>query len=499
MPAPSSPSIESPRAASNSRETEGQTKGSPEDVIEPAEAPQQASREENLSRIPPEHGNREGEQSAEVDAGDQQDNGDQRSPEKNSNTAEDLIEIGSEILQSAQTLDQGSDPTLQTSPDSIESGESTENYGLEDDPFLPELIDPTIANTEVFFEKNDRYPDESTLPNQQPNPPEKESGEAGSATQQTADNLGTSSPPSELSSDDGQEVTTSQRDLDENSNLPMTLVSQAVFEAGQALVLAGEALNEESLGSVDAKAVRTQTTQTSISQAQIAIILAKASLDELDSGNLHPAEYQTKTQVDNLLNRAEELLARAALQNSRTPSGGTEESKQNLGQILIVDDQGLANQRISELEDELNASIAVFENEMQAARDAAASVLSGRTIVPVWEASSEDLEAVSNATMANESANSADSMEVLSDGQEQHKSEPSQSAQGKDLVTGRTPDGRRFESPPPPEDLEVPEDIPSPQGDDIVAKQLREAAMAEQDPELREKLWEEYKRYKAGL
>ena len=35
--------------------------------------------------------------------------------------------------------------------------------------------------------------------------------------------------------------------------------------------------------------------------------------------------------------------------------------------------------------------------------------------------------------------------------------------------------------------------------DDIVARQLREAASKENDPVLREKLWEEYRKYKAGL
>ena len=45
----------------------------------------------------------------------------------------------------------------------------------------------------------------------------------------------------------------------------------------------------------------------------------------------------------------------------------------------------------------------------------------------------------------------------------------------------------------------IPDDIPSPQGDDIVAQQLREAAIAEQDPDLQAKLWEEYKRYKEGM
>ena len=40
-----------------------------------------------------------------------------------------------------------------------------------------------------------------------------------------------------------------------------------------------------------------------------------------------------------------------------------------------------------------------------------------------------------------------------------------------------------------------PEDIPSGRDDDVVARQLREAAMTEPDPELREALWEEYRNY----
>ena len=39
-------------------------------------------------------------------------------------------------------------------------------------------------------------------------------------------------------------------------------------------------------------------------------------------------------------------------------------------------------------------------------------------------------------------------------------------------------------------------DIPSGNDDDIVARQLREAAEAETDPEVKEKLWEEYRKYK---
>ena len=54
------------------------------------------------------------------------------------------------------------------------------------------------------------------------------------------------------------------------------------------------------------------------------------------------------------------------------------------------------------------------------------------------------------------------------------------------------PEMTRIPTPTPP-------DQPDARDDDVVARQLREAAMAETDPELREQLWEEYRRYKSGL
>jgi len=44
----------------------------------------------------------------------------------------------------------------------------------------------------------------------------------------------------------------------------------------------------------------------------------------------------------------------------------------------------------------------------------------------------------------------------------------------------------------------IPDDIPDGSDDDVIARQLREAAEKEKDPELQKKLWEEYKRYKNG-
>ena len=45
----------------------------------------------------------------------------------------------------------------------------------------------------------------------------------------------------------------------------------------------------------------------------------------------------------------------------------------------------------------------------------------------------------------------------------------------------------------------VPADIPDGSDDDVVARQIREAAMKEKDPELREKLWDEYRKYTSTM
>jgi hypothetical protein len=50
----------------------------------------------------------------------------------------------------------------------------------------------------------------------------------------------------------------------------------------------------------------------------------------------------------------------------------------------------------------------------------------------------------------------------------------------------------------PGNDSDEPADIPDGSDDDVVARQLREAAEKETDPELKAKLWEEYRRYKRG-
>jgi hypothetical protein len=66
---------------------------------------------------------------------------------------------------------------------------------------------------------------------------------------------------------------------------------------------------------------------------------------------------------------------------------------------------------------------------------------------------------------------------------------PSGAPQGSPGVGGGASSRAQTQTFPPPED------IPSGRDDDIVARQLREAAMSEPDPELREALWDEYRKY----
>jgi hypothetical protein len=58
--------------------------------------------------------------------------------------------------------------------------------------------------------------------------------------------------------------------------------------------------------------------------------------------------------------------------------------------------------------------------------------------------------------------------------------------EGSEAETGEVSNGR------------IPPDVGDGSDDDIVARQIREAAMKEDDPELREKLWDEYRAYKFG-
>ncbi|MCZ6643773.1 MAG: hypothetical protein O7F71_19535 [Gammaproteobacteria bacterium] len=71
-------------------------------------------------------------------------------------------------------------------------------------------------------------------------------------------------------------------------------------------------------------------------------------------------------------------------------------------------------------------------------------------------------------------------------------------AQAREPRGGTSMPRNRNPAPVPGASGPVPEDIPDAKDDDIIARQLREAAMLETDLILKEKLWDEYRRYKGA-
>ena len=61
---------------------------------------------------------------------------------------------------------------------------------------------------------------------------------------------------------------------------------------------------------------------------------------------------------------------------------------------------------------------------------------------------------------------------------------------GGELESGEVFNGRVID------ESEIPDDIPPAHDDDVVASQIREAAMTEPDPVQREILWQEYRKHK---
>ena len=181
----------------------------------------------------------------------------------------------------------------------------------------------------------------------------------------------------------------------------------------------------------------------------------------------------------------------------------------------------------------------------QALKDALAQVQDCRqTISDVQNQNNNNANNSSNAnnasTSTNSDANQADNSEAeQSDAQNQQPATPSGELSGNEISDdpneqvniqtpeAATPSGELSGTEPPesqqiesegmlsgsPEDSpptlptsednkktlsngKLPEDIPPADNDDIIAKQIREAALAEPDPQKQAKLWNEYRRYK---
>ena len=170
--------------------------------------------------------------------------------------------------------------------------------------------------------------------------------------------------------------------------------------------------------------------------------------------------------------------------NSSGSSSGSSGTTSETGSSNIPDGKsgsgGTSGKSVEVLDGELDDSLGEFEGKVSDAGTSSGEIdildPTGRNTggisagVPVFEDAeigSGDVENPDIEERANEGYEGADSDTVASS----------------DGVEGAA-------------NIPIPEDIGEGRGDDIVLRQIREAAMKEPDPVLREKLWDEYRRIK---
>ena len=108
------------------------------------------------------------------------------------------------------------------------------------------------------------------------------------------------------------------------------------------------------------------------------------------------------------------------------------------------------------------------------------------------EGSEEEVENANNGRLYDDVLNGeSDSSQATQRGM----NSDSNSGNGSMPMPSRQPEGD-FKHSKNQQIYAPPTDIPSGEDDDIVARQIREAALKEADPIIREKLWQEYRKYK---
>jgi len=432
-------------------------------------------------------------------SGDETTSSDQRETSRpgapgDSASSEDLINAGEALLETASDLTrggQGADDPLLPEPMSDASG------GEPEDALIPESEPTQPADEETFFETDSASTSSAATETET----EVDPSDSSSAASAEASAAGNAAAEEALNQSGEMGGSYEDEPLTAGQQAALEAAADAVAAAGEALLRAADEISDAEQGSASMGNGDPPGSE-SMSEAQIALILARAALDNAAASNDgDPRSGQWIDAANASIESASEALA-GAVQAAMMEGPGTDYDASDSAQTADVTGSGHSgpDARIAELDAELDASIVVFETDMQSARERAAAALTGRTMTAVAGSSLDvDETSIGQEDRLPEGTASVGTPGMVPDENPDVEATNVEDSDGEYAETGRTPDGKRFEGPPPTEDPEIPEDIPSPQGDDIVAKQLREAAMAEQDPDLKAKLWEEYKRYKAGL
>ncbi|MBV1878103.1 MAG: hypothetical protein KUG79_10720 [Pseudomonadales bacterium] len=285
-------------------------------------------------------------------------------------------------------------------------------------------------------------------------------------------------PTDELVFDENNAENTAAANAD-NTDLDADLDAdlEAEIEAAQdALITAGDALQEaaEAVASAESTA-ELEAAEQLLARARIAVIIASEDLDIVQqSASIEEGPESTIfTDIDIALEQANVLLviATESIFEAKIGLPDFPDLPSTLPTALPT-----TTPEVSILDAELEDSLIIFEGDMDIARDVVINTTAPPptgsndrvTNIPIGQGVIEIPGGETEAGDAEESDPAGDPTDGQNDTQL--------------AIAGQAN-----------------EDIPDGQGDDIVAQQLREAAIAETDLDLKEKLWEEYKRYKSGL
>lgn len=366
--------------------------------------------------------------------------------EEREKAAGDLKEAGQKVADAGAKVGETGSPGSSEPPELPATAEAAPGDS-KPDPLLIQDPDATQASEEIVFSESEA---------QAANSAESEAAES-SAASGGAESQGAESSASGSESTTAQSGQSSSGGGDSGDELDEAIraAQEALIEAGITLERAGDAV-QSAESEEDMAAAR-----EILAEARIIIIVASHDLEAA-----REAAGDTDSRV---FDEAEQALDEATIAIV-VATGAVE----GLPDFEDMQSAGVGTGN-GTLDDELEESLIVFEGQILEAR---------RTVlIPSIPGTAEGLPRGTPADLPEGSPSEA----------EEDPEAPTQTtgsnSEGSVQMTGREE----------ATDLaQLPEDIGDGQDDDIVAQQLREAAIAETDPKLRDKLWEEYKRYKSG-
>ena len=246
-----------------------------------------------------------------------------------------------------------------------------------------------------------------------------------------------------------------------------------------------------------------ETAREQLAAARAAEVTAKVKFRTLlDQGNLTQSEkedfqvYLTRLEQV-VVQNCEAVLALKVVLGDKSPEAGCSFDRTASTGVVSFPDERTEDERVIVLDGQLAKSMSDFDElllremeELKRRQSGAPDGGGGAGGAGGDKQGEGSAEGVAATDKGEESRGESRTQQSRPEQTGEEQAARSQSGSEESLGRG----GQNNDDTTTPTKRDAP---PEDSDDDIVARQLREAAESEPDPELREKLWEEYRRYKA--